>query len=228
MKLLELQGISHRFGSTLALDGAGLVRLGHVAIEILELMGHVVDYRSGRLDPAITYLMRKLRRSRDAVVRALAALRMHGFLDWLRRFERVEREGPGPRVRQVSNAYKMRLPACAERLLPATDKSVGGDDAFSQHLEERQQEVAAMKAVLGLEELAVIEVDDGPLGRALAQMADIFGDRAHLQGVDRLSLADEVWLARSSRSTSSTFSPSSDASRAIAQPLMPPPTMRRS
>lgn len=145
--------------------------LGHVAIEILELMGHVVDYRSGRLDPAITYLMRKLRRSRDAVVRALAALRMHGFLDWLRRFERVEREGPGPRVRQVSNAYKMRLPACAERLLPATDKSVGGDDAFSQHLEERQQEVAAMKAVLGLEELAVIEVDDGPLGRALAQMA---------------------------------------------------------
>ena len=144
--------------------------LGHVALEVLELLGHVVEYRTGRLDPAITYLMRKLRRSRDAVVRALANLRTHGFLDWLRRFERVERDGPGPRVRQISNAYRMNLPARAARLLMAS-LGVVGDDANAQHIEDRRQDLAAMKADLPLDELAVLEVDDGPLGRALAQMA---------------------------------------------------------
>ena len=55
--------------------------LGHVGLEVLELLANLVSYRSGRLEPAITYLMGKLKRSKDAVVRALAALREHGFLD---------------------------------------------------------------------------------------------------------------------------------------------------
>jgi len=76
-----------------------------------------VNYRTGRLEPSIDYLMRKLKRSRDAVMRALARLRQHGFADWLRRFERVERDGPGPRMRQVSNAYRIALPARPAGLL---------------------------------------------------------------------------------------------------------------
>ena len=85
--------------------------LGHVGLEVLDLLANLVSYRSGRLEPSIAYLMGKLRRSKDAVVRALAALREHGFLDWLRRHEAVElAEGPGPRVRQVSNAYRLSLP----------------------------------------------------------------------------------------------------------------------
>lgn len=144
--------------------------LGHVALEVLELLGNVVDFRSGRLDPAITYLMRKLRRSRDAIVRALANLRGHGFLSWLRRFERVEQDGPGPRVRQISNAYRMTLPARAARLLMTSTGNVIPDD-ISQHIEDQRQDLVAMKADLPLEEFAVLEVDDGPLGRALAQMA---------------------------------------------------------
>ena len=91
--------------------------LGHIAIEVLELLGNLISYRTGRLEPALVTLMRKLRRSRDAVVRALAALRAHGFLDWLRRYEPTEREGRGPQVRQVSNAYRLSLPARAAQLL---------------------------------------------------------------------------------------------------------------
>lgn len=144
--------------------------LGHVALEVLELLGHVVEYRTGRLDPAITYLMRKLRRSRDAVVRALGNLRAHGFLDWLRRFQRVERDGPGPRVKQITNAYRITLPARAARLLMISPDKVIPDDV-SQHIEDQRQDLLAMKADLPLEEFAVLEVDDGPLGRALAQMA---------------------------------------------------------
>ena len=144
--------------------------LGHVALEVLELLGHVVDYKSGCLDPAITYLMRKLRRSRDAVVRALGNLRAHGFLNWLRRFQKVERDGPGPRVRQVSNAYRITLPARAARLLMTSPDEVIPDD-ISQHIEDQRQDLLVMKADLPLDEFAVLEVNDGPLGRALAQMA---------------------------------------------------------
>ena len=60
--------------------------LGSVAIELVELLGNLVDFRSGRLEPSIDMLMRFLKRSRDAVVRALRNLRTHGFLDWLRRY----------------------------------------------------------------------------------------------------------------------------------------------
>jgi hypothetical protein len=61
--------------------------------------------------------MRKLRRSKDAVVRALQALRAHGFLDWLRRYVPTGQEGRGPQVKQTSNAYRLSMPARAMRLL---------------------------------------------------------------------------------------------------------------
>lgn len=141
--------------------------LGHVALEVLELLGNLVNFQTGRLEPAIAYLMKRLKRCRAAVVRALAALRMHGFTDWLRRFERVEREGAGPRVRQVSNAYRLALPLRAARLLGG---AVPLPDDVAQELEERRQELEVRKASLSLDELALVEVEDGRLGQALAQL----------------------------------------------------------
>ena len=70
--------------------------LGHVAIEVLELLGNLVSFRTGRLEPSLDTLTRLLRRSRAAVVRALAALRAHGFLDWLRRYEPTGRKDAAP------------------------------------------------------------------------------------------------------------------------------------
>ncbi|HRM75333.1 MAG TPA: helix-turn-helix domain-containing protein, partial [Paracoccus sp. (in: a-proteobacteria)] len=61
----------------------------------MELFANLVDFRTGRLEPAIETLMRMLRRSRDAIVRALKALRSHGFLDWLRRYVPTGNEGRG-------------------------------------------------------------------------------------------------------------------------------------
>ena len=82
--------------------------LGHVGLEVLDLLANLVSYRSGRLEPSIAYLMGKLKRSKDAVVRALAALREHGFLDWLRRHEAVELvEGAGA----AGAPGEQRLPA---------------------------------------------------------------------------------------------------------------------
>lgn len=91
--------------------------LGTIALEVLALMANLVHYKSGRLEPSLAYLMTTLKRSKDAIVRALAALRTHGFLDWLRRFTPVEREGARPKIRQTSNAYRLSLPARAALLL---------------------------------------------------------------------------------------------------------------
>lgn len=134
--------------------------LGHVAIEILELFANLVDFRTGRLDPAIDYMQRKLRRSRDAIVRALAALRLHGFLDWLRRFEPTENEGRGPQVRQVSNAYRLALPAAAALLLGGYGATPAPDDVLVA-TEARAAEFKAHEQR---------EFDDTPLGQSLARL----------------------------------------------------------
>lgn len=147
--------------------------LGHVALEVLELMANLVDYRTGRLEPAIDTLAAKLRRARSAVIAALAALRTHGFLDWLRRYEPTGREGRGPQVRQVSNAYRLALPPRALRLLGLQGQDAPLPDDVAQEQQERREGLAAIRAALPLDELAVLEVDDGPLGRVLAE----FGHR---------------------------------------------------
>lgn len=151
--------------------------LGHVALELLELLGNLVSYKTGRLDPAVTFLMDRLKRSRDAVVRALQALRAHGFLDWLRRYEPTECEGRGPQVRQVSNAYRMVLPPRAARLLGLQGEGAPLPDDMAHALEERRRALAALKASLPLDELARLEVEDGPLGRLLGELGRLVEER---------------------------------------------------
>lgn len=145
--------------------------LGHVALEVLELLGNLVSFRTGRLDPSLDTLMRLLRRSRAAVVRALAALRAHGFLDWLRRYEPTgQTEGYGPRVRQASNAYRLSLPARAARLLGGLMGAPPLPEDVAHAQEARAAELAAHKASLPLDQLAFFEAGDSPLGRALASL----------------------------------------------------------
>jgi hypothetical protein len=115
--------------------------------------------------------MGKLRRSKDAVVRALAALREHGFLDWLRRHEKVELvEGPGPRVRQVSNAYRLSLPRRAAQLLGHLLSSPPLPDDLAQEREDRATYLAEHKASLPLSELPLVEVEDDRLARVLGEL----------------------------------------------------------
>lgn len=93
--------------------------LGHIALEVLDLLSNLQDARTGRLDPSLTWLMARLRRSRDAVCRALARLKAHGFLDWIRRVKPTGCIGKGPQIRQASNAYRLSMPPRAARLIQA-------------------------------------------------------------------------------------------------------------
>src|SRR4051812_2726897 len=40
----------------------------------------------------------------------MARLKLHGFLDWIRRTEPTGNKGEGPQVRQITNAYVFGLP----------------------------------------------------------------------------------------------------------------------
>ena len=144
--------------------------LGSIALEILALFGNLVSYKTGRLDPSLDWFMGKLKRSRDAVVRALKALRNHGFLDWLRRFEPIPNEGRGPQVRQVSNAYRLSAPKHALALLGRWSgrPSLPDDDTAARA--DRKAYEAEYVASLDLEAFASFQLGDSPLGRALAQM----------------------------------------------------------
>jgi DNA-binding transcriptional MocR family regulator len=147
--------------------------LGPVGLEVLRDLLRLIDYRTGRLEPAITTLMGRLKRSRDAICRALAALREHGFLDWLRRWEPVEDAGEaGPQVKQATNAYRLALPPKAEKLLAAYERTDAPPP--EDHLaacEARRAAVRAMVDALPLDEQPEALAGSGPLASALARLA---------------------------------------------------------
>lgn len=152
--------------------------LGPIALEILDLFGNLVDFRTGRLDPSIDFMRAKLRRSRDAITRALRALRDHGFLDWLRRFVPTGNGGRGPQVQQTSNAYRMSLPARALRLMGRLFIPAPAPDDFSHAQQQAAAVYEGQVDSLSLPERARHVIDaDNPLADALARLGFMIQER---------------------------------------------------
>lgn len=92
--------------------------LGEVAVEVLEALWELVDFATGRLEPAIATLAERVGRSYSAVHAALKRLRAHGFLHWVRRSRPVKDPVPGgQQVEQIPNAYALLVPRELERFL---------------------------------------------------------------------------------------------------------------
>lgn len=78
---------------------------------MLRYLYELVDYTTGRLEPAIATIAAEIGRSYSAVHDGLRRLRRAGFLHWMRRSRPVEHPEPGgPHVEQVSNAYALLAP----------------------------------------------------------------------------------------------------------------------
>lgn len=151
--------------------------LGHVALEVYRELMRKVCWKTGRLEPSLDTIAGWVSRSRSAVAEALARLKEEGFLDWIRRFEPVENPDPfGPQVRQITNAYKLTLPAAAaefvRRLLrKPTDKQ--RDAAHDQ--EVRQKASSAADEHAQAEQIAAaLASGDGALGRSLRSFGAVF------------------------------------------------------
>lgn len=92
--------------------------LGHVGLEVLKALWHVVDFSSGRLEPSIQWIMEATGRCRDAVITALKRLSKCGFVTWVRRFTYTGLRGfRTPEVQQATNAYALAIPPVAAMLL---------------------------------------------------------------------------------------------------------------
>lgn len=143
--------------------------LGHVALQVIDLLANTVDYRTGRLDPSIEFLMQKTRRCRAAIVRALAALRAHGFLEWMRRYVPAESEGGrGPQVRQTSNAYRLSLPERARRLLGRLVGLSPVPEDFTHRREAQAAQIDAYMATLSIPAQLALKFEDDGMARSFA------------------------------------------------------------
>lgn len=141
--------------------------LGAIGLEVLRELYRIVDFRTGRLEPAIATICERVRRSKQAVVDALARLKQHGFLDWVRRSEPTECEGAGPQVRQITNAYGFGLPESAAAWVR---KILGNGPAPDCELARKEADRAEVEAMLATASIAE-QVDylvDNP------QLAEIF------------------------------------------------------
>ncbi|WP_349963442.1 hypothetical protein [Rhizobium sp. ZPR3] len=121
--------------------------LGPIGLEILKLFVNLAIAGGGRVEPQLTWIMSKIRRSKCAVVAALARLRDHGFIDWRRRYKLTGSEGPGPQVKQTSNAYRIILET-AKRVVSGIEQSPPLPDDFAQERDGRKAQVSALSGTV--------------------------------------------------------------------------------
>src|SRR5690606_18490378 len=116
--------------------------LGHIGLAVLEVLyQRYLDYKTGRLDPAIATIAEAIGHSYAAVHAALRRLRAAGFLHWVRRSEPVEdADGAGPQVKQVSNAYALLLPKAMEHAVAALMGKAPTPDDVDWAREQREKE----------------------------------------------------------------------------------------
>jgi hypothetical protein len=167
----QIRIAAERYDLATKTPGARNGALGGVGLQVLNYLTRLVNDRTGRLDPSIDYLMAKLKRSRDAIVRALKALRAHGFLDWLRRYVPTGNHGRGPQVVQTSNAYRLSLPERARRLLGRLVMSPPLPCDFAYARAAQAADIEAYQRSLPLENLPAFLVEDSGIAAALSRMA---------------------------------------------------------
>jgi hypothetical protein len=157
--------------------------LGHVGLEVLRQLYRIADYKTGRLEPSIDYIRRSIGRSRSAVCDALANLKRHGFLNWIRRTQPVENEGSGPQVEQIPNAYWFSLPKAAAEFV----KRLLGRTAPTPHdatwrAESARAEFRRMIDSLPLPDRVRATIENTGLRETLARMSLSFVDSANPPG----------------------------------------------
>ncbi|TCP98164.1 hypothetical protein C8J46_105317 [Sphingomonas sp. PP-F2F-A104-K0414] len=146
--------------------------LGAIGVDVLRELMRMIDFKTGRLEPAIATLATRLSRSRGAIVKALARLKDHGFLNWIRRFEPIKDPDTfGPQVKQVTNAYWFGLPKeAADMVRRMMGKGPMPDDEVTRR-KANEEETAAMLATISAEDLAAFRAgDESPLAKALASL----------------------------------------------------------
>jgi DNA-binding MarR family transcriptional regulator len=150
--------------------------LGYTGLKVLKALLSLVDYRTGRLEPSYVAIAEKAKLSISAVAEALKRLVANGFLVIQRRCEPTGNEGPGPRLRQITNAYRVELPALAAKTLRSAPPAPLPDDERHRRQEARAER-ERMIAQLPTWQQPVVRAD--VVDRSLAEILESLGRRVY-------------------------------------------------
>lgn len=139
------------------------------AVRLFEELATLARINAGRVFPTYDYLADKTGLARGTIARTLKALQEVGLILSQRRCVRVEAEGPGPRFKQTSNAYRLLMPSTLVRFLPRWMRPAPIPVDTEQREAERRDEGAAMLASLSCKELAEATLS-GPLAKIMAKL----------------------------------------------------------
>lgn len=142
-RMLERRTKRERQGQT---PGTRRGFLGETGIAVLEALWEIVNFATGRLEPAIATLAERTGYSYSAVHQALVTLRERGFLQWVRRSRPTDNQGEaGPQVEQITNAYALLIPGPTEAFLrrELAEAPLSGDE-----VERRRSQRAELKEML--------------------------------------------------------------------------------
>lgn len=147
-----------------------LTTLTSASVRVFEEILTLSRLNQGRVYPSYDRLAAVTGLGRATVARAIRILEGVGFLVRQRRFKRIEdAEGPGPRYKQTSNAYRAFLPASVRDYLPRRLRPSPVPDDAAQRIGEHAEDMEHMVQSLSCRELAETHVD-GALGKALARL----------------------------------------------------------
>jgi len=146
-----------------------IARLTGSAVRVFEEILTLARLNRGRVFPSYDYLAEATGLGRATIGRALAILESVGFLMRQRRFDRVAGEGPGPRYKQTSNAYRPLLPKRVLAYLPRWMRPAPLPDDELTRRAGQADDIAHMLQSLSCRELAQATVS-GPLGKILSRI----------------------------------------------------------
>lgn len=153
--------------------GARNGALGEIGIEVLEYLYSLVDFSTGRLEPAIQTIADGIGRAYGAVHEALCRLRKEGFLHWMRRSRPVENPEPGgQQVKQIQNAYALLVPVEMKGWLRALFKNAPAPECEQDRRKRQREAYDQMLASLTAEERHNVTWNgDRLLGETLRSLA---------------------------------------------------------
>lgn len=123
--------------------------LGSNGLWVLEVLLSFVDFASGRCDPAIDTICAKAKLARATVVRAIEALKEHGFIDKVRRTRKTGlARNEGPQREQISNAYAFVTEKMAAKVRQRFNQLFGGRKRAQAIQEKKRQEAEARAEAL--------------------------------------------------------------------------------
>ena len=146
--------------------------LGHTGLEVLRYFFRRVDYRTGRLDPALDTIATDIGRSKETVNKAIGRLKAHGFVVAVRRAEVTGFQGSGPQIRQLSNAYGLRIPKVVAEWMARNWSNPPLPDCDHWRRQAENEVFEAMLDQLSAEAQTLVTIGgDGSMAEAIVALA---------------------------------------------------------